>query len=1249
MTVEKRFLLGLLVAGVLTSGCNNGKTPVPENANTGTAGVEPVQTPDAALTTEQFQRALRLKNRGIGHLENKEWVDAEAALSELAELLPQNLLARRNLAVGRVLALIDRESPFKRSGSPENAVEFTKAVAAAETAIESYKQVATGNFDKALASLLRGKLLVHADSPEAATFEDGLQQLRDAADQVPEAADFRFALALAMDGHRDYTDPNSDKAPQLLRTLQQTFELAPQNLFALQKLMQRQALSLNSKTPETKTLALKIVETLQAAQKLLAPLNESIKQQRRMDLIATIDTALKNFDGSNTSALMGPAMMTGNLLLPEIATQIDQRRLNKDLLEYVVLNFDDTFMADARAAGALPEPEPTVVTAFVAADGLPDISGVTDVQLLDLNLDGFDDLVVAREGKVEVYSRGTDLTAKWNVMMTSPDSDIAVTQILLVDIDRDFDKAISDVKNPSLLRDADGDQKIPQDPAGKNRWYDTDPDVVGYGEGGAVVLRNVAAEDGTRSLVPVPQDVRVAGVNDVVAADLDADGDLDLVFATTDGMTLWKNIDGTVFQDMNDAATLPDHGLQSLSAVDWNQDVMIDIIGVGSGGEVGYLENMFHGRFRWLPLDITGSGTAFAIGDTNADGKWDYVSDKSADQTIVADLDNDGFADRITVGDGTLNWQRGTAATGFAESGVAFPGDVAAATLTVADVDDDGDLDIVTINPAEGTLQLLRNDGGNTNNWIDVVARAVPDDPQFPSNRVNMHAIGSVIELRAGGLYHAEVTTSPKVHLGLGKAEKADAIRIIWTDGIPQNVTVPELLTRRIGILAPQILKGSCPYIYTWTGERFEFFSDCLWAAPIGLVQATGEIAPTREWENLLIPGEALAEKDGRYVLQLTEELWEVAYFDHVRLTAIDHPTGVDIFTNEKVGPPSMAEHRIHSVRDAMEPASVTDGRGRDLLPGLKALDGNYVQAFEGRIMQGLTDEWTMEFRFDDVPEQVSPKASIRLFLIGWVFPTDTSLNVAISQNPGLAPPSGPSIEVPDSQGGWKVARPFAGFPSGKTKAMVVDISDIFGDSNSGELRFRIRSSMELYWDQAFLTLNESDADTVVQTCPLVTGDLQYRGFSRRTYADNALFRNGHAPESYDHETVTTEPRWPPISGRFTRYGETTELLEQHDDQMVVMGPGDALTLQFAVPEKRVPDGWKRDFVLMNVGYDKDADLNTIYGQSSEPFPFRAMSRYPFDVDDQTPNSTEYQQSIDKYQTRQYSPRPFWNLMRHSF
>lgn len=1239
-----RMLLVTLVAAAMLHGCTSRSSSTDDQTKPAKSDVP---TQDADLTSEQFEQALTLHHRSIGHLENKEWTAAMESLSQLAELLPSHLLARRNLAVGRVLVLTDRESPYKHSGSPADAAQFTAAVQQASNAIQLYSDVATTDEDRALARLLRGKLLVHADTPAASRIDEGLQELRAAAEILPEAADFQFALAMAMDGHRDYADPNAAKAPLLLQSLQTAFQLAPQNLFALQKLMQRQALSLNSKNPETQQLALQITQTLESAIKLLAPLNEKILEQRRVNLQETIQTALEKFDGSNPAALMGPAMMTGNLLLPEVATQIDQRRIHKDLLEYIVVRFEDDFLQAAQAAGAIAKLEPTVVQGFEQSSGLPDLNGVTDLQMQDMDLDGFDDLIVARQGKLEIWSRGPSVQADWQLLLTSPDASIDVTKFLLADVDRDFDKAISDVKTPSLLRDADGDQKIPQDPAGKNRWYDTDLDVIAYGSAGVVIFRNTLSEDGTRSLEILPQAEDLTAVNSVVAADLEADGDLDLIFASDTGMTLWKNIDGTRFENMNSAASLPQHGLSALAVVDWNFDVAIDVVGCGADGQCGVLENMLHGRFRWLPLPDHSGHSVFAVGDRKGTSEWAWITADSARILQLGDLDNDGFRDRIVGTDQEILWTRGTPDGGLAEESQTAIATVSAQTIAVADYDDDGDLDLIYVD-ADGTPGLLINNGGNSNDWIDVVARAVPDDPQFPSNRVNMHAIGSVIEMRAEGLYHGQVITSPKVHLGLGKQAQADIIRIIWTDGIPQNITVPKLLQPRIGILAPQILKGSCPYIYTWTGDKFEYFSDCLWAAPIGLVQASGEIAPTREWENLLIPGSALVEKDGRYLVQLTEELWEIAYFDQVQLTAIDRPADVQIFTNEKVGPPEMAQHRIHTVQNARLPAAITDTRGRDLLPELTEADGNYVQAFEGRILQGLTDTWAMEFDLGQLPQAGNAtEPNIRLFLIGWVFPTDTSLNRQIQQNPNLAPPAPPAIQVPDGQGGWKVARPFIGFPSGKTKAMVIDISDIFDASASDDFRFRITSSMELYWDQAFFTVNEVDADTVVHACELVDSDLQFRGFSRRTYADNSLFRGGYAPEGYDHASVTTAARWPPIAGRFTKYGTVSPLLLHHDDQMVVMGPGDALTLEFLAPNDPPPAGWKRDFVLSNVGYDKDADLNTVYGQSSEPFPFRAMQRYPAAASSEIPTEDDQQPYLDDWQTRRYSPHPFWNAVRN--
>lgn len=1257
----------ILCSFAATPGCTPKKTTPAKsdgtNAATNTNESGPSNENGSGLTADQAREILSLHSRGVGHLENKEWVEAESVLRQIPERLPGSVDAAKNLAAARVLSLLDKESPFSLSKDPK---AYADMVQKATESIGAYVKLAQSVDDKAVIELLNGKLAVLDDSPAKPRMEEGLKHLREATKLAPKRGEYWFALALALSGHRDYSD-----SPELILTLQKTNEVAPENLAVLAQLLEKQALGLNSKNEKTKELASGLPETLKKAAILLEPLNAAIKAQRRIDLIETIQKTLGNPD-AKPNAQMGSAMMVKNLLVPELATLIDLRRIDRNLLEYLTIDLAATLPLKAEVRAALFETaEPTVLQSFSIGAGLPDVTGATHVQALDMNLDGYDDLVVVQDGRIRVYSRSAPDETTWSVIMETPADAKPVSRFVLADLDRDFDRALSDIKSPALLRDRDGDRKIVTDISGQHRWFDTDADIVAWSESGVALFRNHLNEDGTHSLLPIPQTAAVEGINDIVVADLEADGDLDLVFGTTSGISMWRNLnDGEAFEPITSGVSLPEHKIVSLAVADFNRDLAMDVVGLSGDGNAGYLQNILHGRFRWIEgLPVSPDAVDFVIDECNNDGNWDLIAGGTAGISIVlpkrsteftdadvqelsksaanyihrADIDNDGRSDFIAVGSSGLTLLRGASNGKTEDQTSLLPAGVSATGVATTDIDDDGDLDLV-LTLGDGRLQWLQNHGGNTNEWIDVVARPVGKDEQFPSQRVNMHAIGSVIEVRAGAGYQGHVIDSPHVHLGLGKAKAVDTIRVIWTDGVPQNITDTKLLRARLGILAPQILKGSCPYIYTWNGERFEFFSDCLWAAPLGLVQATGDMAPTREWENLLIPGDKLKSRDGQYVLQLTEELWEAAYFDEVKLVAVDHPVDVSIFTNEKVGSPEMAAHRIHTVRNALLPLSARDGLGRDLLPGLSAMDGNYVQPFAGRIMQGVVDEWTMEFDLGKISDDDGTKPdNVRLFLLGWVFPTDTSLNQAIVQNPKIDPPAPPSLEVINADGEWQMVRPFIGFPSGKTKAMVIDVSDAF---LTDDYRIRIRSSMELYWDQAFFTVNESDAETVSQPCKLQSADLHYRGFSHRVYADNSLFRNGHAPENYDYDSVSTEPRWNEMMGRFTRYGATTTLLESQDDYMVVMGPGDELTVSFAVPISPLPAGWKRDFVLYNVGWDKDADLNTVYGQSSEPYPFKAMSKYPIAPEEGQPSTPEYLQYMQEFQTREYIPFRFRDAVR---
>ncbi len=1185
-----------LLAGVVfasTSGCQN-EAPVPPT-------VEQTETSATPLTKELTQDVAReivqLHNRGLAALENMDFAEADKSLNRLLELLPDHPAIARNVAVARVLSLVANNSPYSATKGPASQ---KKRLEESYAAIATYRKLASDDGEKAIASLLEGKLAAYEDAPGNPRIQEALQHLQEAIKLSGDKPAMWYAYALAMEGNREYSE-----SPELLRTLQKVSEIAPENYAVIGKYLEKQALGVNSKNPEVVALCANLPDTLARAQKLIAPLNAAIKTQQRIDVVETIqkglDAAKPKDDSQKTDLkkLFGPAMMATRLLLPELVSQIDRRRIDLNLLEYVVVDLVPLLNVSAETrAAVVPSAEPTVLKAMTPGSGLPEIKSATSIQFCDMNLDGADDLVVVAEGRVRVYSRGLDPQAAWTLMMESAGDAGSFTRCLLIDFDRDFDRALADIKAPMVLRDRDGDRKIVTDQTGKNRWFDTDSDVIAWSPTGVVILRNDVSAEGVRSLTAVPQSATVAAINDLVAADLEADGDLDLIFATANGMTLWKNIDGTTFDPIIEGVAGPTTAIQSLAIGDWNRDMAMDIVGVTADGKAGWLQNMLHTRFRWLDDIPCPTGAAdVLIDELNGDGRWDLTIGGTGGVTSVlpannetpkdsasyalgaaetthilkADLDNDSRTDIVSCGPGGVDIVRGTG-DGKGTSLKSLIPDNAAATMAAAqDLDDDGDLDLVVIN-ADGTLRSLINDGGSENQWIEIVPRAVADDPQFRSNRVNMQGIGSTIELRSGFQYQAHIVDAPKLHFGLGQAKVLDSIRTIWTDGIPQHVAKTELLRSRLGILAPQILTGSCPYIYTWNGERFEFFSDCLWAAPIGLVQATGDMAPTREWEYLLIPGDKLKPKDDRYVIQLTEELWEAAYFDEVKLVAVDHPADVSIFTNEKVGSPQMAAHRIHTVKNARQFKSITDSRGHDLLPGLRAQDQDYVQAFEGRVLQGLVDEWTMEFDPGSLSDNDEVPKDIRLFLIGWVFPTNTSLNHAIVQNPSLDPPAPPSLEVQDADGNWTVASPFIGFPSGKTKAMVVDLSGLLPTPTS---KFRIRSSMELYWDSAFFTVNEGDAPTQSYECAVVNADLHYRGFSRRVYADNALFRNGRAPEGYDYDSVTKEPRWSEMLGRFTRYGSATPLLMSQDDQMVVMGPGDdELTVEFSVPKDAPPEGW---------------------------------------------------------------------------
>lgn len=1177
------------------------KRPTPGPSPAPVQGIKP-------LTTEDANRLLRLAQVGNGHLENLRLDKAATIFEEISEKLPAEALGPRNLTICRYLLF--QQDKGSHASVKEAAARLQKVQP-----------------DSPVSHWVLGKAAQKADPANSAA---AVEQLTLAAEKAEDDPRFKYALYEVAK-----IAPEQDRNTAATAALRDAYQLAPSNIFILSEWLLKQA----------ETQDAEIGKTIARARETLAPLQESVQKRHRLDLGSLLDEADAGAASGDWSKALRNVRFCVNVTKPNDFSQSDKRWLSPHPLEYMLHDFSDAFREK------YPQPianDKLIEVAFelLPADHQPAIEGeVRDAAFVDFNLDRRIDLAVLTANALQIHSRAAGEDA-WAVV-ASVDLTVDPLGVLAADLDWDRDHEV------------------------EGGCFDADVDFVVYGTRGFVVVRNVKdADSGERRLEKAVFEEPTDRLTDIVTAclvDFDHDCNLDIVLATKNGIIPvlapgnWsvpnKNLE---FVDVGrfSSLTMPDGAtITSLTPVDWDRDVDIDIVAVAAGKTVGYLENLRHGDFRWREF---GEGfesllpaNSLAVIESDANVSWDIVgggqSGVSLVQTrtmypgsvqpkasidlsaaaqsgvIACDFDNNAAQDVIGWSEDSVTACRGSLDGSFSEM-ASLIGDPPhpVKQCRASDFDSDGDLDLCLIGPQQ--ISLYRNEGGNKNNWLSIRAVGQADN----KGAANHHGLGSLVEVKAGPLYQAQVVSQPVTHFGLGQEERASIVRFLWTNGVPQDVIEPQ---SNQAICEVMTLKGSCPYIYTWTGDRYEFLTDCLWAAPIGLQLAEDVLAPTRSWEYLRIPGDRLAQRDGKYWLQLTEELWEAGYFDYARLIAVDHPADVEIFSNEKVGPPSISEFQLHAVRQRRYPIAARDQRQRDVLSTIRHRDDNYLRAFDKILAPGLAEEHYLELDLGDLdsPQQVT------LFMTGWIYPTDTSMNVALSRHPIEGGPRPPAVLVPDDSGNWQEVQAYMGFPGGKTKTIAVDLSNAF---LTEDYRVRIATSAQIYWDDVFFTVDEEPAELRLSELELDSADLHYRGFSR------PLPSRPNAPDEYDYENRFQTPKWAPMKGNFTRYGDVRELLAEADDRMAILGSGDELTISFIAPANDPPAGWVRDFVIHNVGYDKDADLNTVYGQTVEPLPYQAMSAYPYPPDSNFPSTPAHLDYLRNDQTRPLNATKFWRRIK---
>lgn len=730
--------------------------------------------------------------------------------------------------------------------------------------------------------------------------------------------------------------------------------------------------------------------------------------------------------------------------------------------------------------------------------------------------------------------------------------------------------------------------------------------VVGLEGETAVVLRNHGAGDGTwEATRPFPG---VAGARAFAWADLDGDGDPDAAFLDGAGtLHLFSNLQAGQFEPL--APPPRREGLAALAVADADGDGALDLVTLQGAS----LRRAWLGEEGWSETDLAS-----------------FAADRGgAARLFLADLDNNGALDLVASGpSGAGVW--------LADGKGAFrplAAKVEAAVWAVTDLDGDGLLDLAGLAAGRPVRLLAKGTKGYHFQVLRPRAQNTSGD-----QRINSFALGGLMETRAGLLAQKRVIDGPAVHFGLGTRTAVDVTRIVWPNGVPQAEFDPAVDRP---VVAEQRLKGSCPWVFADDGTGLRFVTDFLWRSPLGLrinASDTAGVSQTEDW--VKIRGDQLAPRNGAYDLRITAELWETHFVDHTSLLVVDHPKDVEVYVDERFVPGAPPALAVRALRPPRPVAAARDQDGRDVTDLVAREDGRYLATFRRGPYQGIAEEHFVEI---DLSAPLPGGLPVWLVARGWIYPTDSSINVAIGQGEHPKPRS-LALEAQDPRGAWRPVAADLGFPAGKRKTVLLDLGAVARAGLPEARRLRLRTNLEIYWDSLGVAVGAPDAALATRRLDPAAADLRYRGFSK------TLNRRRDLPEIPDYaELANTAPRWRDLAGYYTRFGDVRELLSRAEDRYVILNAGDELRLSFAAPPPPRP-GYARDFVLIGDGWVKDGDFNTSYAKTVLPLPAHDRPRYEAPsaapLLESDPVYLRHRDDWRRFHTRYVDPRAYLDGLR---
>jgi hypothetical protein len=687
-------------------------------------------------------------------------------------------------------------------------------------------------------------------------------------------------------------------------------------------------------------------------------------------------------------------------------------------------------------------------------------------------------------------------------------------------------------------------------------------------------------------------------------ADLDHDGDLDVVLGGRGVRLLRNNGDGTFADITAESALAADGAVSALVPSDFDNRRDMDLLVARRDGPPLLFQNRRDGTFADVAAGmrlLRRPAPAAAAGDINkmatpdlflgglqlSDGRGGFaeatlpVDVSGARSVALVDVDMDGLLDIVAAGERGLVVLRnvGTGWTDLTQAAAARALGALSEVLAF-DADGDGDEDLAVAG-SDGSLRLLVNDGGNRNRSLRVRLTGLAS---------NKSGVGAKLELRAGSLrqkLESYATTPPvaaaDMLFGLGGRAGADALRVLWPSGILQTEMQPGA---DLAVTELDRKPSSCPYLYAWSGSRFEFVSDFLGGGEMGYWLAPGVRNEPDPVEYVRIAPGRLQPKDGRLELRVTNELEEVLYLDRLELLAVTHPEDVEVHPAEGMTH-APRPFRLFAARDLRTPRAIDDA-GRDWSDAVARIDRRFAEGFALAPVRGYAESHTLTLDLSGIPA-----SHTLLLLTGWTDYAFSSDNVAANQRALAMEP--PVLEARGGDGVWRTALADVGIPVGRPQTIVWDLSGVPGP----ERTLRLRTNMRIYWDRIAVALPAKLALETMRL-PRASAQLAERGFS------------AGGPFEYDYARAGAASPWKLMPGRYTRAGDVSELIDQADDLFVVARPGDALAVAYdARTLPTLPKGWTRTFLLKGDGFSKEMDLHSASPDVAAPLPFHGMTAYP--------------------------------------